>query len=556
MTTRKKRLGDILIDAGKISPAQLEDALLYQKDHGVYLGKAVIMMGLLTEQGLVETLSDQLGIPSIELMGYEIEDDALKFVDEKVARANRIMPLFQLDDSLTIAISDPLNVQIVDELGNQTGLEIILVLAVESDIEQAIDLYYSARRFVAKTIGPGDGQQPGTRVISREIDEDTEIVEAVNLLLDEAIRMGASDIHFEPREKDVRIRFRVDGVLQQYYTIPKASMAPLISRAKVLSDIDIAESRRPQDGRFSYISSDRTKVDVRTSSYPAAHGEKMVMRILDESRGKFELHKLGFSEETLQQWRKLIQTPNGIILVTGPTGSGKTTTLYATLNVVNTVESNITTIEDPIEFALDNINQGQVNVKAGLTFATALRSMLRQDPDIIMVGEMRDVETIELAIRSALTGHLVFSTMHTNDAASSFTRVLDMGIDAYLVSSTVRGILAQRLIRLLCPRCKRKYEPPTEVLDSLGIGEDFSGTFYKPERCINCKNSGYFGRTGIFELLVPDEEIASMVVTGAPAKEIQGAAVRKGMGALRQAALRCVLEGRTSIDEMIRVTIV
>ena len=554
MITEKKRLGNILIDAGKITPEQLEEALQYQKDHNVYLGKAVIMMGLLTEKEMLETLSEQLGIPSLELVGFEVQDEALKLVDEKLARTHKIMPLFLIDGSLTIATSDPLNVQIVDELNNQTGLEIILILASESEIEQTADLYYTAQNYAARTTQSGDGQQVGIRVVSTEIGEDTAIVETVNMLFDKAIRMGASDIHIEPREQDVRMRFRVDGVLQQYYTVSKGSMAPLISRIKVLSGIDITESRKPQDGRFSYISSDHSKVDVRCSTYPTAHGEKAVMRILDESRRKFELHKLGFTDETLEQWMKIIHTPNGIIMVTGPTGSGKTTTLYATLNVVNTVETNVMTIEDPIEYALENISQGQVNVKAGLTFSSALRSMLRQDPDIIMVGEMRDIETIELAIRSALTGHLVFSTLHTNDAASSFTRLLDMGIDAYLVTSTVRAVLAQRLIRLLCPRCKKKVELTDDILMSLGITADFKGAIYKPDGCLHCKNSGYFGRSGVYELLKPDEEISSLVIKQATGSEIEKIAVRKGMMNLREAALHYVLDGRTSIEEMIRVT--
>jgi len=343
--------------------------------------------------------------------------------------------MFMIDRALTVAISDPFNIDVIDDISDKTNMDINLVLATESDIEQAIDLFYSAAKYISKTGGRTDKD---ARVISKEIDEETEIVEAVNMLFNEGIKMAASDIHIEPREKDVRIRFRVDGVLQQYYTIPKTSMAPLISRIKILANMDIAETRAPQDGRFSY-EIDGKKVDVRASTFPAVTGEKVVLRILDESRGRIELHKLGFSEEILKMWREVIRYPNGIILVSGPTGSGKTTSLYATMNVVNTVEVNIMTIEDPIEYKLENINQAQVNNRAGMTFTGALRSMLRQDPDIILVGEMRDVETIELAIRAALTGHLVFSTIHTNDAASSFFAYVRYGIRCFFNQFFCKG---------------------------------------------------------------------------------------------------------------------
>ncbi|MBC8402126.1 MAG: Flp pilus assembly complex ATPase component TadA [Candidatus Marinimicrobia bacterium] len=554
VVTQKKQLGQILIDAGIIDSNQLEEALQYKRDHNVYFGKAIIAMGLLTEKELVETLSDQLELPFLDLMSFEIQNDVLKLVEEKLTQHYKIMPIFNIGSSLTIATSDPLNVEVIDELSQKTGMEINLVLATESDIEQAIDLYYGAAKYVSRMETKG-GVEKAPRVVSQEISEDTEIIEAVNMLFNEAMKIGASDIHLEPREQDVRIRFRVDGVLQQYYTVPKASMSPFISRVKILAGMDIAESRKPQDGRFTHKDRDN-KIDVRTSTFPTSNGEKAVMRILDESRGKIELHKLGFSDDMLKEWRRVIHIPNGIILVSGPTGSGKTTTLYATLNLINSVEVNLMTIEDPIEYKLGNINQAQVNPKAGLSFATALRSMLRQDPDIIMVGEMRDVETIELTIRAALTGHLVFSTIHTNDAASSFTRVLDMGIDAFLVSSSVRAILAQRLIRLLCPRCKQEVEPTVNLLKLIGFTGDFKGQLFKPVGCVHCRNSGYFGRAGVFELLIPNEEIMELVNRHAVASEIEEAAVRNGMVTLHQTALHYVVTGRTSSDEMMRVTLV
>ncbi|MFQ6677186.1 MAG: GspE/PulE family protein [Fidelibacterota bacterium] len=548
---RKKQIGQILIDAGKIDENQLEEALSYKKSRNIYLGKAILELGLLTEIEFVKTLSEQLKIPFLQLLNYEVQPEALEIIDEKTALKQKIVPLFIIDQTLTVAISDPLNIEIIDEISDKTNMDIKLVLSTESDIEQSIDLFYSAAKYLSKIGGSTDKD---ARVVSKEIEEETEIVEAVNMLFNEAIKMGASDIHIEPREKDVRVRYRVDGVLQQYYTIPKSSMAPLISRIKILADMDIAESRAPQDGRFSYEVGGR-KVDVRSSTFPAVTGEKIVLRILDESRGRIELHKLGFSEEILKTWREVIRNPNGIILVSGPTGSGKTTSLYATMNVVNTVEVNIMTIEDPIEYQLENINQAQVNTRAGMTFTGALRSMLRQDPDIILVGEMRDVETIELAIRAALTGHLVFSTIHTNDAASSFSRMLDMGLDAFLISSSVRAVLAQRLIRLLCPRCKVVMDSPETALESLGILEKLKGKVYKATGCPHCKNSGYHGRAAVLELLIPNEEIANLINKHSTAAEIQRAAQKNGMKILKDSALEYVNSGQTSIEEMSRIMI-
>lgn len=547
MVEEKKQLGQILVEAGKISEDQLTEALRYKRDHNMYLGKAIIAMGLLSEKEIVQTLSDQLGLPYLDLLEYEVQPEAIELIDEKFAREKLVMPLFFVDNSLTIAISDPLNIEAIDDLGRQQGMKLDLILATESDIEQCIELYYRSSRYLAEREG-ATGQQ----VVSREIDEETQAIEAVNMFLNESIKIGASDIHIEPRESDVRIRYRVDGVLQQYYTVSRSSMSALVSRVKILSDMDIAESRRPQDGRFSYHNEDK-EIDLRVSSFPTPNGEKIALRLLDESRGKIELHKLGFTDEILEQWRKVIHTPNGIVLVSGPTGSGKTTTLYSTLNIINSVEVNIMTIEDPIEYQLENINQSQVNVKAGWTFSEALRSMLRQDPDIILVGEMRDVPTIELAIRAALTGHLVFSTIHTNDAASSFTRLFDMGIDPYLVTSTVRAVLAQRLIRLLCPRCKKTVKPTEKILQSLGIQGKFDGALYEPVGCVHCRNSGYFGRSGIFELLLPNAEIAECVINRSTARDIEEFAVKNGMKTLKETGIEYVISGKTSVAEIMRV---
>jgi len=546
---KNKPLGQILLDQNKISEKRLETAIAYKAANNVYLGKAITALGYLTEKELAQTLSGQLNIPFLELETYEIQNESLKFVKELFARENRVIPLFILGDEITIAISDPLNILLIDELNaNENGYKVNLVLATESDIIEAIDLYYGAEKYM-KT--KQTDLKQNIAVISKKLDKDTQAVEITKLLLEEAVKIGASDIHIEPRENDVRIRFRVDGVLQEYYTIPKTTMDALISRLKILSEMDIAESRRPQDGRFSHKTDDR-KVDIRSSTFPTPNGEKIVLRLLDEKRRKIELDALGFDKNLLDHWLKVVHNPNGIILVSGPTGSGKTTTLYSTLNQINSMAVNIMTIEDPIEYMLDNINQSQVNRKADVTFATALRTMLRQDPDIILVGEMRDKETIELAIRAALTGHLVFSTIHTNNSAASFTRLLDMGIDPYLITSTVRAVLAQRLIRMLCPKCKQPVELTDKIREKLTI-KDMAGEFYQASGCVHCRHSGYLGRSAIFELMEPDHEIFNMILHRGTAKDIEDQATKQGMINLQSAALKYFKSGKTSLEEYLRV---
>lgn len=551
---KKQQIGEYLVETGKLTALQVEDALQYRKDHNIYFGKAVVQLGYIGEDDMAKALSDYLRLPYLKLGRYSIDNDVLKTVPEALAKKYNILPIFALDDSLTIATADPLDVDMVDDVTATTGMNVNLVITAESDIERNIDLYYNAAKYQAKSENQA-GQMVGPRVISQEIGEDQSAIEAVDLLFEEAVRIGASDIHIEPRQRDVRVRFRVDGVLQEYYTLPKASIAPVVSRTKILSGMDISESRRPQDGRFHLELLD-TKVDVRSSTYPTTNGEKMVMRILDEAKSKIDLHKLGFAPKTLERWRHIITMPNGIVLVSGPTGSGKTTTLYATLNVINSVETNIVTIEDPVEYQLDSINQAQVNPKAGVTFTVALRSILRQDPDVIMVGEIRDRDTMELAIRSALTGHLVFSTIHTNDAASGITRILDMGIDAYLVSSTVRGILAQRLLRRLCPRCKKSVKPERSIFDALKIKEaEMVGDFFSSVGCLHCKNTGFFGRESVYELLIPDEKILNMINEHKTVNEIKRAAIENGMQTLAQSAYEKAQSGVTSMEEVLKVAV-
>lgn len=560
MTANKKKLGQLFIEAGKIDNAKLEEALAYKKEHNVYLGKALVSLKMVGEEEVIQLVSEQLRIPWIDPLTYKIKKRTLNLISEASAKRLNVIPLFHFENVLTVACADQNDVHVVDDLSDETVMEINIVLASERNIEQALELHHRVQSYEEletqqqTAIAKEKTAAPSSDVVSTEISVDTEIIEAVNMLMDSAVKMGASDVHIDPREKDVRIRFRVDGILQQYYTIPIKSLPSVISRLKILSGMDIAETRRHQDGRFRH-EADNAIVDVRCATYPTPQGEKIVMRILDASRGQIALDKLGFNGKIAAQWDKIVHAPHGLVLVTGPTGSGKSTTLYATLNVINSVEINVLTVEDPIEYQLDNINQSQINEKAGITFSASLRAMLRLDPDIIMVGEMRDRETIELAIRAALTGHLVFSTLHTNDASSAYTRILNMGVDAFLVSSTVRAVLAQRLIRRLCPQCKRAVKPTKAMLKYLKIKDDFKGQIFEPVGCFACLNNGYAGRAGVYELLIPTEEISEMVNKHATSHEIEKAAIRKGMVTLNESARQYVLDGITSIDEMSRTSL-
>ena len=561
MAVDRKELGQLFIEAGRIDSAKLEEALAYKKEHNVYLGKAMVSLKMVTEEEVIKMISEQLRIPWIDPLTYKIKKRTLNLISEESAKRLNVMPLFHFENVLTVACADQNDVHVVDELSEETVMEINIVLATERNIEQALELHHRAQSYEEletqqqAAVAKEKIDSPSSSVVSTEISDDTEIVEAVDMLMNSSIKMGASDVHIDPREKDVRIRFRVDGVMQQYYTIPIKSLPSVISRLKILSGMDIAETRRHQDGRFRYEADD-TIVDVRCATYPTPQGEKIVMRILDASRGQIALDKLGFNDKMTAQWDKIIHAPHGLVLVTGPTGSGKSTTLYATLNVVNSVEINVLTVEDPIEYQLDNINQSQINEKAGVTFSASLRAMLRLDPDIIMVGEMRDRETIELAIRAALTGHLVFSTLHTNDASSAYTRILNMGVDAFLVSSTVRAVLAQRLIRRLCPQCKKAIKPTKAMLKYLNIKDDFKGELFEPVGCFACRNNGYAGRAGVYELLIPNEEIFDLVNKHATSHEIEKVAIREGMVTLNESARQYVLDGITSIDEMSRTSLV
>lgn len=555
----RKPLGQLFVENRKITQEQLNEALRYKNEKGIYFGKALLELNYITEHDLAQFLAAQMDIPFVKLDDLTIDKEIIRLIPEDMAREYQVIPLFKIGDQLTIATADPLNVEIIDIITKQTGMDLDLVLATESDIQYAVDVYYGKSKKIEGLSEENieyeveDIEKKREAAREEEITGNTQVIEAVNTMLLQAIDMGVSDIHFEPREKDVRIRFRLDGTLFENYTLPKAFQASVASRLKIMCNMDIAETRKPQDGRIRF-KKDNKRVSLRVSTYPTYFGEKIVMRVLDKEKNQVELSNLGFTQDVLQKWQELIHLPNGIILVTGPTGSGKTTTLYSTLTTLNTVSKNIITVEDPIEYELDNINQGQVNPKIGVTFSSALRTILRQDPDIMMIGELRDQETVELAIRSALTGHLVLSTLHTNDAPSAITRMIDMGVEPYLISSTLRAVLAQRLIRKLCPHCKERFTPPLKVLEKFNLDPTKTYTFYKPVGCIQCRNTGYLGRLGLFELLTNDEKMSEMIVSGATLNQLRKYAISQGMVQLMYQGIQLAKEGIVSIEEVLEIT--
>ena len=555
MVLEREKIGQMLLKEGVIDKDQLKEALLYKTKNNVYLGKALESLKMATSDQIIQTVSEQLKIPWVNPLNFKISKDTLKLIKEESCRELNVIPLFHFDDQLTIACSDQNNIYVVDELAEETVMGINIVLATNRNISQAINLHHRIENNDETSSKSPKSPKSNSTVTSQEIAIDVEIIAAVNMLLESSISLGASDIHIDPREKDVRVRFRVDGVLSEYYTLPIESLSSMISRIKILSGMDIAETRRPQDGRFRHKFDDSV-ADIRAASFPTPTGEKMVLRILDISKGQITLENLGFSKNMYKNWKNVVSAPHGLVLVTGPTGSGKSTTLYATLSEINTVEVNILTVEDPIEYQLDDINQSQINEKAGVTFSAALRAMLRLDPDIIMVGEMRDRVTIELAIRAALTGHIVFSTLHTNDSSSAYTRILNMGVDAFLISSTVRAILAQRLIRRLCPKCKKAIKPTIAMRKQLNLPDDFSGELFKPVGCSACRDSGYAGRAGVYELLIPNDEISDLVNKHATSREIEKIARSNGMITLNESAREYVINGVTSLEEMMRISLI
>jgi len=555
----RKRLGDLLVEGGLITPAQLQNALQEQKRTGERLGQILVNLGYITEDTLGEFLGTQLGIPYVSLENYVLDPRVVNLIPENIARTYQLVAIACNNTSLTVAMADPLNIFAMDEVRKRTSLQVAPVVGIPSEIRKVIDQYYGASASVEEVIkgidleSVGVGEEIRLEQLQR-IAEETPVIKLVNLIIMQALRDRASDIHIEPAGDSLRIRFRIDGILHEVMNLPRRLHPAVVSRIKIMANLDIAEKRVPQDGRIEMKVQSR-EIDLRVATLPTIFGEKVALRLLDKSSLLIGLELLGMSPETLVRFDSLIVRPYGIILVTGPTGSGKTTTLYAALSKINTVEKNIITIEDPVEYQLKIINQIQVNPKAGITYANALRSVLRQDPDIIMIGEIRDRDTADIAIHAALTGHLVFSTLHTNDAVGAITRLIDMGVEPFLIASAVIGVLAQRLVRVNCSRCKENYQPSADTLQSVGlVPSQVAMTFSRGKGCGECKGTGYRGRTGIFELISMNNQLRELIVSRTPGDTLRQAAMAGGMVVLRQDGLRKGQQGITTIEEVLRVT--
>jgi type IV pilus assembly protein PilB len=573
MTEEKKTFGDFLIGLGVITADQLKKASQEQRQKGERLEQAIVRLGYAKEELALQCLADYFNLPYVDLDTYLIDEKIVKTIPEEMARRHTLMPLFKIGSTLTVAMTNPLNLLALDELRNKVKTDVEIAISTEKKIKKTIEQHYGATattlentlQHLLKGNMATPSQEPSDYKKTYDLAvkelptgpmDEAPAARMLDLVMIQAIRDRASDIHFEPDERALRVRFRIDGYLYESLNLPKPIHPALTSRIKILAEMDIAETRLPQDGNFN-VKMEKRGFEIRVSTFPTIYGENVVLRILDQTSPLFKLEELGFSEETLNHFKQLIRKSSGIILVTGPTGSGKTTTLYALLNMINSKEKNIITIEDPVEYRLALIRQTQINPKAGINFATGLRSILRQDPDIIMIGEIRDLETSEIAMQAALTGHLVLSTLHTNDAPEAISRLVDIGVEPYLISSSVIGVLAQRLIRTICPDCKTPHQVDPNVMKDLG--EEMAKlknplTLYRGKGCKNCKQSGYWGRSGIYELLLVNEEIKKLISERVSTQVIRDVAKKTaGLVPLRVDGLRKVLEGITTLDEVDRV---
>jgi type IV pilus assembly protein PilB len=556
MSTRNQ-LGTLLLERGLVTEEQLATALEEQRQSRKSLGRVLIDAGIVAEGDLVSTLAARIGLEFVDLLDFSIDASAVGLISDSLARRFQAVPIAWEENRLVVAMADPSNVVAIDDIRTITGAEVRTVVATRGAILEVIEKYQrmegNAEDVSALAASEAEDLDDLSRV--KEVTEDAPIVKLVNLLISQAVADRASDIHIEPTETDVRVRYRIDGVLHEVMRSPKNIQSGLISRLKIMSDLNIAERRVPQDGRMSGVIGGKS-VDLRVATLPTVYGEKVVMRILDKSTALLDLKDLGFYGDTLERYETAYRKPYGTILVTGPTGSGKSTTLYATLNAVNDTAKNIITVEDPVEYRLAGINQVQVNVKAGLTFALALRTILRSDPDIVLLGEVRDRETATIAIEAALTGHLVLSTLHTNDAASTPTRLVEMGVEPFLVGSALDCIVAQRLARRLCPKCKEPYVPESAELGTLGWDSDSADelpTLYRAVGCPACGRTGFHGRFAIHEVLLVTEEVERLIVDRAHTEDIKKVALAQGMLTLRQSGMAQALAGMTSVEEILRV---
>ncbi len=560
---QRKRLGDILVEAGVISAQQLQEALSKQKILGKRLGKVLVDTGLTTEDSIATTLATQMNIPYLNLNEIAITPEVLTTIPDGIVRSHNLLPVKLEGNRLQITMADPLDVFIIDEITFQTGYELEIGISPESQIEAAIKHYYGNSESLQNAVDNLAAERKTEVTLDEsffttfdlnEEEQNVPIINLVNTIIQQAINDKASDIHIEPDEEVVRVRYRIDGILNELMKAPKTIQSELISRLKIMAQMDISEKRLPQDGRIK-VKVQNKSIDLRVSSLPTVFGEKIVIRILDKSRLSLTLDQVGFDEDLLKLFKTLSSAPNGIVLMTGPTGSGKTSTLYAAINFVKSPEINITTVEDPVEYLIPSINQVQVRSEIGLTFARTLRSILRQDPNVILIGEIRDFETAQIAIESALTGHLVFSTLHTNDAASAVTRLIEMGVEPYLVASAVIGVGGQRLVRKICPSCRISYETKDqECIDILNENGFKDVKLYRGKGCLTCRKTGYAGRTAIHEIMTINDEIHGLILDSASARDIRQAAIRSGMRTMRVDGLQKAIKGVTTLKEVLRLT--
>ena len=558
------RLGDMLVKAALITREQLTQALQQQQTSGGRIGTNLVKLGFISEDDITSFLSRQYGVPSINLSHFEVDAGVIKLIPGEIAQKHQVIPINRTGSVLTVAMADPSNIFAIDDIKFMTGFKVEPVVAAETSIKNAINKYYDSTGMVEDIMKNFDDKdvealkEGDDSVNVAELGkaaEDAPVVKLVNLILTDAIKKGASDIHIEPYEKTFRVRYRIDGVLYDVMQPPTRLKAAITSRVKIMSQLDIAERRLPQDGRIKIKMAGR-EMDFRVSTLPTLFGEKVVMRLLDKGNLQLDMTKLGFDQGALTDFESCLLLPFGMILVTGPTGSGKTTTLYSALNRLNTTETNIMTAEDPVEFNLAGINQVQTKAEIGLTFAAALRSFLRQDPDVIMVGEIRDFETAEIGVKAALTGHLVLSTLHTNDAPSTISRLLNMGVEPFLVAASTNVIVAQRLARRICQACRQPVAIPPQALVNVGFDPEEAKTLkaYKGKGCMTCSDTGYKGRVALYEVMVIKDNIKEAILQGASAMELRELGRKNGMKTLREAGLGKIREGMTTVEEILRVT--
>ncbi len=556
----RKRLGDILLEEGLISKIQLMEGLEKGRREKIRLGQALINLGYVTEEQIIKVIARQLDIPHVDFDSFLIDPEIVSTLPEMLARKHKAIPLFKVERKLTVAMVDPMDIMALDEIQQATRCQVNPVIAAEKVIAEAIEKYYrhdSSLTRVYESLHQQDGEaeaagRTGMAAISEIAHDENKVTDFINALLIEAVKEKASDVHLEPEKDLMRVRFRVDGLMSERMTTPIALHLNAVSRLKIMADLNIAERRLPQDGRFQLAVGNK-EIDVRMSTAPTVRGEKVVLRLLDQSSLLVGLDRLGFLPEQEEMFREKIGKPYGMIVITGPTGSGKTTTLYAALGSINSLDKNIITLEDPVEYQLPIINQIQINPKIDLTFANGLRSILRQDPDVIMVGEIRDAETAEMAVQSALTGHLVFSTLHTNSAAGCITRLLDMGVQPFLIASSLLLVVGQRLARRLCPHCREPFTPPPALVEELQL-ENSADQFFRSRGCDHCKQTGYRGRIAFFEVLRMSSAIRELVVARAHTEIIARQAVEEGFLPLRAVGLQHARAGETTIEEVLRVT--